>query len=74
MTFVTIFSHEVDAVTVFIPESTFVGQGTVGDGDVVVIVVGGEGSTLVVCHGVTWKTDRGESSRKQLTRFHARVF
>lgn len=65
MTFFTVFSHEVDAVAVFIPESTFVGQGTVGDGDVVVVVVGGEGSTIVVGHGVAWQMDRGESSRKQ---------
>lgn len=57
VTFVTIFAHEVDAVTVFIPEGAFVGQGAVGDGDVVVIVVGREGSTLMVRHGVTWQTD-----------------
>lgn len=59
MTFFTIFSHEVDTVTVFIPEGPFVGQGAVGDGDVVVVVVGREGSTLVVRHGVTWQRDRG---------------
>lgn len=59
MTFFTIFSHEVDTVTVFIPEGAFIGQGAVGDGNVVVVVVGGEGSTLVVRHGVTWQRDRG---------------
>lgn len=71
VTFVTIFSHEVDTVTVFIPESAFVGQGTVGDSNVVVIVIGREGSALVVCHGVAWQLDRGVSSRKQLICFHA---
>lgn len=54
MTCVSIFPHEVDTVTVFIPEGAFVGQGAVGDSDIVIVVVGGEGSTLVVSHGVTW--------------------
>lgn len=55
VTVVTIFPHEVDTMTVFIPEGAFVGQGTVCDGDIIVIVIGGEGSTLVVSHGVTWQ-------------------
>lgn len=41
-------------MTVFIPEGSLVGQGAVGDSDIVIVVVGGEGSTLVVSHGVTW--------------------
>ncbi len=55
VTVVTIFPHEVDTMTVFIPEGAFVGQGAVGDSDVIVIVIRGEGSTLVVSHGITWK-------------------
>lgn len=42
-------------MTVFIPKGAFVGQGAVGDSDIVIIVEGGEGSTLVVSHGVTWE-------------------
>lgn len=42
-------------MAVFIPEGALVGEGAVRDGDVVVVVVGGEGSTLVVGHGVAWK-------------------
>lgn len=55
VTGVTIFSHEVDTMTVLVPEGAFVGQGAVSDSDVIVIVVGGERSTLVVSHGVTWE-------------------
>lgn len=50
---VSICAHQVDTVTVLIPESPFVGQGTVGDGRVCVLVVSGEGPAIVVCHGVT---------------------
>lgn len=57
VTFVAIFPHEVDTVTVFIPKGAFVGQGTVGHSDIVIIVVSGEGPTLVVGHGVTWWTN-----------------
>lgn len=57
VTFVAIFPHEVDTVTVFIPKGAFVGQGAVGHGDVVIIVVRGEGPALVVGHGITWWTD-----------------
>lgn len=53
VTAVAIFPHEVNAMTIFIPKGAFVGQGAVGDGDIVVIVKSGEGSTLVVGHGVT---------------------
>lgn len=57
VTFVAIFPHEVDTVTVFIPKGAFVGQGAVGHSDIVIIVVSGEGPTLVVGHGVTWWTN-----------------
>lgn len=46
-------------MTVLIPEGALVGEGAVCDGDVIVVVVGGEGSTLVVGHGVTWRGDWG---------------
>ena len=52
VTVVAIFPHQVDAVAVLIPKGTFVRQGAVGDGDVIVVVVGGERPTLVVGHGV----------------------
>lgn len=55
VTVISISSHEVDTVTVFIPEGTLVGQGTVGDCDVIVMVVSGEWTTVVVGHGVTCK-------------------
>lgn len=54
MTVVSISSHEVDTVTVFVPEGSLVGQGTVGDGNVIVMVISGEGTTMVVGHGVTY--------------------
>lgn len=50
---VSISSHEVDAVAVFIPEGPLIGQSTVGDSDVVVVVVGGEWTAVVVRHRVT---------------------
>lgn len=54
-------------MTVFIPEGALVGEGAVCDGDVVVVVVGGEGSTLVVGHGVAWRGDRrGSDSQSKL--------
>lgn len=55
VTAVTIFPHEVDTVTVFIPEGAFVGQGAVCDSNIIIVVIGGEGSTLVVSHGVAWQ-------------------
>lgn len=62
MTVISISSHEVDAVAVLIPEGSLIGQGTVGDGDVVVMVISGEWTTMVVCHGVTYKDEQqGES-------------
>lgn len=46
-------------MTVLVPEGALVGEGAVGDSDVIVIVVGGERSTLMVGHGVTWRGDWG---------------
>lgn len=40
MTVISISSHKVDTMAVLIPEGTLVGQGTVGDCDVIVMVVG----------------------------------
>lgn len=63
MTAVPVFPHQVDTMAVFIPEGTFVGQGAVGHGDIIIIIVGGEGPALVVGHGVTWlEALNGESS------------
>jgi len=39
VTIVPISSHEVDTVAVLIPEGTLVRQGTVGDGNVIVMVI-----------------------------------
>lgn len=50
-----VLAVEVGPVAVLIPPSPFVGEGTVGHGDVIVPVLGGEGSALVVGEGVTWK-------------------
>lgn len=61
VTGVTVFSHEVDTMTVLIPEGAFVGQGAVSDGNIIVIVIGGERSTLVVSHGVTWENMDSEA-------------
>lgn len=55
---VSISSHEVDTVAVLVPECSLVGQGTVGDSDVIVVVIRGKWTTVVVCHGVTYR-DRG---------------
>lgn len=72
MAVVTISAHQVDSVTVLVPESSFVGQSTVGDGRVVVLVEGGEGPSIVVGHGVTWNggTKGRASSVFAWFRFH----
>ena len=54
MTFVSVFPHQVHAVTVLVPEGSLIGQGAVGDGGVVVVVEGGEGPSVVVAEGVPW--------------------
>lgn len=67
--FFTVLPHEVDSMAVFIPEGALVGEGAVCDGDVVVVVVGGEGSTLVVDHGVAWREDTDSQTHKELGGF-----
>lgn len=60
MTVISISSHEVDTVAVLVPEGSLIGLGTVGDSDVVIVVVSGEGTAVVVGHRVTYKdTQRG---------------
>lgn len=49
---VAVSSHQVDSVAVLIPERSLVRQGTVGDGDVIIMIVGGKRTTMVVGHGV----------------------
>lgn len=53
---VSVSSHQVDPVAVLIPERSLVRQGAVGDGDVVVVVEGGERPAVVVGHGVACKS------------------
>lgn len=67
MTFVSVFSHQVDTMAVFVPEGSLVGQSTVGDGDVIVVVESGEGAALVVRHGVAWRTGRKENNSNFIT-------
>lgn len=66
MAVVPVSPHQVDTVAVLVPESPLVGQGTVGDGRVCVLVEGGEGSAIVVGHGVTWGRERTDSGLELL--------
>lgn len=70
MASVSILPHEIHTVAVLVPEGAFVGQGAVGDGDVVVVVVGGEGSALVVRQRVAWQRQNvcatGSAFRKSI--------
>lgn len=50
-----VFAVEVGPVAVLVPPGSFVRQGTVSDGDVVVSVFCGEGPALVVAQRVTWE-------------------
>ncbi len=50
---VSVFPHQVHTMAVFIPERSLVGQSAVGDGDVIVMVIGGEGPVLVIRQGIT---------------------
>lgn len=52
MTVVSIFPHQIHSMAVFIPERSLVGEGTVGDGNVMVLVISGEGSVLVIRQGI----------------------
>lgn len=58
-----VFAVEVGPVAVLVPPGSFVRQGTVSDGDVVVSVFCGEGPALVVAQRVTWEQD-GAKQRK----------
>lgn len=49
---VSVSSHQVDSVAVLVPERSLVRQGTVGDGNVIVMIVGGKRTAVVVGHGV----------------------
>ncbi len=55
MTVVSISSHYIHSMTVFVPESSLVRQSTVGDSYIVVIVVGREWTAVVIRHWVTFK-------------------
>lgn len=48
MSRLSIFAVKVGPMTVFVPPGSFVRQCTVGDGDIIVLVLGGERSALVV--------------------------
>lgn len=41
-------------MAVFIPEGSLIGQGTVGDSNVIVMVIGREWTTVMVGHRVTY--------------------
>ncbi len=55
MTVVSISSHYIHSMTVFVPERSLVRQSTVGDSYIVVIVVGWERTAVVIRHWVTFK-------------------
>ena len=52
-----IFSIQVGPMAVFVPPGSFVGQSTVGHGDVIVSVLGGEGTALVIAQPVPCDRD-----------------
>lgn len=54
MSGLSIFSVKVGPMTVFVPPGPLVGHCTVGDSDVIVLVLGRERSALVVAQRVTW--------------------
>lgn len=68
MAVVSVSAHEVDAVAVLVPEGSLIRQSTVGDGDVVVVVVGGEGTSVVVGHGVPCRDNRTERGGETSSR------
>ncbi len=53
-----VFAGEVGPVAVLVPPGSFVRQGTVSDGDVIVSVFCREGPALVVAQRVTWDQRR----------------
>lgn len=68
VTVISISSHEVDTVAVFIPECSLIGQGAVGDSNIIVVVISGEWATMVVGHRVTYKDSNRERER-ELTKW-----
>lgn len=62
VTVISISSHEIDTVAVFIPEGPLIGQGAVGDSNVVVVVISGKWTTMVVGHRVTYKDTQQRES------------
>lgn len=62
MSGLSVFAVEVGPVAVLVPPRSFVRRGAVGDGDVVVSVLGGEGPALVVAQRVTW-SQRGRRTQ-----------
>lgn len=67
VTVISISSHEVDTVAVFIPERSLIGQGTVCDSNVIVMVISGEWTTVVVGHRVTYKVTQQRESRTNVS-------
>lgn len=57
MAVVPVSPHQIDGGSSCMPESPLVGQGTVGDSRVCVLVEGGEGSAIVVNQQVTWERE-----------------
>lgn len=60
-----VFAVEVGPVAVLVPPGSFVRQGTVSDGDVVVSVFRGEGSALVVAQRVTWEQGGAQQRERE---------
>lgn len=58
MSGLSVFSVKVGPMTVFVPPRSLVGQCTVGDSNVIVLVLGRERSALVVAQRVTWGKKR----------------
>lgn len=54
----SVFPVKVGPMTVFVPPGSLVGHCTVGDSDVIVLVLGRERSALVVTQRVTWGKKR----------------
>lgn len=53
MSGLSVFAVKVGPMTVFVPPGSFVGQCTVGDSNIIVLVLGRERSALVVAQRVT---------------------
>lgn len=62
MSGLAVFAVEIGPVAVLVPPGSFVRQGTVSDGNVVVSVFCGEGSALVVAQRITCDQRKGKGS------------